>query len=182
MSINAINVLTSEFNFLETDYSFTQIARKLDRWSLRWTPTVMYCKTGLAVVIVYDVRDAFLGVKLVVLRKDETFRGIVRFDAARTHSMNTIVYAADPSAVIGSLYYERTEPGETAFISYVRRVATQLPKYADDLLNGDFTRLPQIAEAATAMVQARSDPVNPDLPATDHFDKRRKKSRKPPRG
>jgi hypothetical protein len=156
MSKAIIRSLEKEFDFLETDYGFKKAANNLDAWSVRWTPSLVYSEERVAVVVEYDVKDTFLGVKSVRLDENESFLGINRFHAARAYAMNAIAYAADPSAVMGSQYDEPEEAGPRSFERYVQSVARQLPMYADDLLRADFSRHPRIELAAKAMMAARS--------------------------
>jgi hypothetical protein len=135
--------LTRYFGFLETEFGAKRVKVKTDRWDRTWMPRVLYATATTAVHVAYEVREAYLDVRLYPLEN-----GQVPSDARRgLHGfpLNHIVALKNKADLLGSAYNheELGEPGQR-LEPYVERVADNLRRHAQDFIQGDFSLIPKL--------------------------------------
>jgi len=137
------DALARYFGFLETEFGAKRVKLRRTRSARTSEPTVLYATLTTAVSISYEVREAYLDVRLYPLEN-----GKVPSDAVRgLHGfpLNHIVALKTKADLLGSAYDHEDlgEPGHR-LEPYFERVVDNLRRYADHFLRGDFSLVPKL--------------------------------------
>ena len=132
--------MKTKFAFLERDFGFELQARRLDRWSRRWVPSLVCKNATTGVFIEYDVRDSYLKVVIFELQNGDipNREGYILCD--KGYALNHVVLLKNPEDAVGSSDFE----GEDWLDAYFSKVAENLKTHASDLLSGNFEKGPEI--------------------------------------
>lgn len=166
------DALAKHFRFLEVEFGAKRVKVKMDRWDKRWLPRVLYVNATTAVSIAYEVREAYLNVRLYPLHGAKL--PIDAMEGLRGFPLNHIVALKNEAALLGSAYnHPEFEDSDHGLQLYFERVVDNLRRHAQDFIRGDFSLIPQLLPtlserpgAATMRVLAQGGAVGDELVPT----------------
>jgi len=160
MSIKDFNIIAQEqFKFLESEYGFRLLKCEKEDWGYE----LIYLNNKTGVKITYEYREAYIFIMLYQLEDGKIVENPKSIDGNATlygYAMEDLINLRNPDALIKPAYEygEQSEyyDKENGLSLYVSAFASNLKKYAKDVLDGNFTIFPELEKIVKDRVKKYS--------------------------